>query len=411
METIMSFFAGSRQRTALETINIVCERAAAGDLSARVTDTEVHGELAPVMHGLNRLLDRTDAFIREAGASLTYAAEGKYFRTFLLRGMLGDFRRGAEVINTARGAMQAKAAAAARLEREVAEQRATMEQAARTERGQLADQFERDVMSVVGGVETAASALRSNAATLTGEIHAMREQTASVSQAADQAASNAQAVAAAAEQLTASVAEIDRQVRDSRGASSAVTQEVARADEAVQQLATANRKIDEVVEFIKGVAFQTNLLALNASVEAARAGEAGKGFAVVATEVRSLAQKTAEAAKSIADQIGAIQRASDHTVAAIAVIRDHAATLDGRIGVIADSVQEQANATADISANIQNAAASIESVSASMREISEAAGVAGQAAGDVDAAVEGLNTDAAQLSGQVRGFLGYIRAL
>jgi methyl-accepting chemotaxis protein len=342
----MSFFAGSRQRVALETIADVCDRASAGDLSARVTDTEIHGELAPVMQGLNRLLDRTDAFIRESGAALTYAAEGKYFRTFLLRGMLGDFRRGAEIINTARGAMQVKAEAATRLEREVTEQRAQMEKTARVERSALANQFERDVMSVVGGVEAAASALQGNAATLAGEISAVHEQTASVSLSAEQATTNAQAVASAAEQLTASVIEIDRQVRDSRGASNAVTQEVARAGEAVEQLAIANRKIDEVVEFIKAVAFQTNLLSLNASVEAARAGDAGKGFAVVATEVRSLAQKTAEAARSIADQIGAIQRASDHTIAAIAVIRDQAVTLDGRIGAIADSVQEQASATA-----------------------------------------------------------------
>jgi methyl-accepting chemotaxis protein len=407
----MSFFAGSRQRAALEAIATLCDRAAAGDLSVRITDTEVHGELAPVLHSFNRLLDRTDAFIREAGASLTHAAEGKYFRAFLLRGMQGDFRRGAQVINTARGAMQEQSEAAATLERQVAEQRVSMEQKARAERGQLADQFESEVMSVVGGVETAAAALQENAATMAGEIRAVHEQSAAVSQSAEQAATNAQAVAAAAEELTASVGEIDRQVRESRSASSAVTQEVARAGEAVQQLAAANRKIDEVVEFIKAVAFQTNLLALNASVEAARAGEAGKGFAVVATEVRNLAQKTAEAAKSIADQISAIQRASDHTIAAIDVIRDQASTLDSRIGVIADSVQEQATATIEISNNIQDAAAGIESVSASMRDISNAAGIAGDAAAQVGTASDGLNGQATQLGDQVRGFLAYIRAL
>src|SRR5690606_5284202 len=111
----------------LDAIDAVAARAADGDLSARITDTQRHGRHAATAQALNRLLDRTDAFIREAGASLTYAAEDKYFRPFLLRGMPGDFRRGAEVINRARDSMRGKAENAARLEREVAAQRAALE--------------------------------------------------------------------------------------------------------------------------------------------------------------------------------------------------------------------------------------------------------------------------------------------
>src|SRR3546814_18472097 len=110
----------------------------------------------------------------------------------------------------------------------------------------------------------------------------------------------------------------------------------------------ANSKIDEVVEFIKGVAFQTNLLALNASVEAARAGEAGKGFAVVAQEVRNLAQKTADAARSIADQIGAIKQASGHTIHPHHSLRGERDRLHGRIRPIPDSVQEPPSANTDM---------------------------------------------------------------
>ena len=407
----MTFFAGSRQRAALATITAVCERAAAGDLDVRVTDTESHGELAPAMHALNRLLDRTEAFIRESGAALTYAAEGRFFRSFLLRGMPGEFRRGAQVINTAREAMHQKAEMAAALEKQIAAERTAMEAKAREDRGRLADQFEQEVMGIVAAVQTAAQGLQGNATTMAGEIQAVHANAESVSTAANQSVSNAQAVAAAAEQLNASIDEIRRQAASSRTASTQVAAEAERASATVAELAQANRRIDEVIDFIRSVAFQTNLLSLNASVEAARAGEAGKGFAVVAQEVRNLAQKTAEAAKSIADQISAIQRASDNTATAIAAIGKQAETLNGQVGSIAEAVTEQADATADISSNINEAAAGIEGVSGSIHEISDAAGTAGTAAGGVSMAATALNDQAAALDAQVRGFLRHIRAM
>ena len=87
----------------------VCREAASGNLEARVTDIEGFGELSSRWIAINKLLDLTDAFVREAGVSLEYASRGKYFRRFLLRGMLGSFRAGAEIITTACGAMEENA--------------------------------------------------------------------------------------------------------------------------------------------------------------------------------------------------------------------------------------------------------------------------------------------------------------
>ena len=128
--------------------------------------------------------------------------------------------------------------------------------------------------------ESQASALEQTAASME-ELNATVRQNADNARQANQLAQNASSVAAQGGEVVANVVRTMREINDSSG------------------------KIADIIAVIDSIAFQTNILALNAAVEAARAGEQGRGFAVVAGEVRSLAQRSAEAAREIRQLIHA----------------------------------------------------------------------------------------------------------
>ncbi len=134
---------------------------------------------------------------------------------------------------------------------------------------------------------------------------------ADLSQRTEEQASNLQQTAASMEQLTATVRQNSDTARQANQLASSASQAATQGGEVVgrvvhtmQDISNSSKKIADIIGVIDGIAFQTNILALNAAVEAARAGEQGRGFAVVASEVRSLAQRSAGAAKEIKTLIG-----------------------------------------------------------------------------------------------------------
>ncbi len=157
-----------------------------------------------------------------------------------------------------------------------------------------------------------------------------------------------------------------------------------RAVAAMRSIEASSREMAEIVGVIDGIAFQTNLLALNAGVEAARAGDAGKGFAVVATEVRALAQRSADAAKSIRDLIGKSTEEVSGGVAlvessgeALRQIVNEVSAVSELVDQIAEAAGQQAAGIADISAMVgsmdsftQRNAAMVEESSAGTRNLS-----------------------------------------
>ena len=171
-----------------------------------------------------------------------------------------------------------------------------------------------------------------------------------LSQRTELAASNLQQTAGSMAQLTSGVRQSADSAHTANQLATSAAAVAARGGQVVSQVVstmneinTSSKKIADIIGVIDGIAFQTNILALNAAVEAARAGEQGRGFAVVAGEVRSLAQRSAEAAKEIKSLIGT---SVDKVETGSKLVQDAGTTMNE----IVASVQRVTDIIAEISA-------------------------------------------------------------
>ncbi|WP_238873898.1 methyl-accepting chemotaxis protein [Achromobacter xylosoxidans] len=220
---------------------------------------------------------------------------------------------------------------------------------------------------------------------LAGAVRTIRAGSETISSAAGQIAagntdlsSRTEEQAASLEETAASMEELASTVKQNADNARQANQLAASASEVAQRggavvsavvstmgdISASSRKISEIVSVIDGIAFQTNILALNAAVEAARAGEQGKGFAVVAGEVRSLAQRSAQAAREVKTLIEA-------SVSKVAEGAGQAENAGTTMQEVVASVKRVTDIMGEIAAASQEQASGIEQVNRAVSQMDE----------------------------------------
>ncbi len=225
-----------------------------------------------------------------------------------------------------------------------------------------------------------------------------------LSQRTQEQASSLEETASSMEQMTSTVKQnaenashANQLARGAREQAERGGEVAGRAIVAMGEINTSSRKIADIVGLIQEIAFQTNLLALNAAVEAARAGEQGRGFAVVATEVRSLAQRSAGAAKEIK---GLIEDSAEKVRGGSELVNQSGKAL----AEIVDSVKKVTDIVAEIAAASQEQSAGIDQVNHAVMQMDEMTQQNAALVEEAAAAARAMHEQAGELTRQVGFF-------
>ncbi|MEL7214471.1 MAG: methyl-accepting chemotaxis protein [Pseudomonadota bacterium] len=319
--SVVEWFDNTDQIHLQNDIDDVIRGAIAGDFSRRIATRDNGSLLTEMGTNVNTLLKVFDDGLREVNATLSSMAEGD-----LSQRMSGDHK-----------------GSFAELQRDL---NTTIEK----------------IADLVGDIQITTHEIEQNTSTISDEAQALSRRT-------ENQASSLEETAATMDEMTSTIknnaenAEMATELSNITSAKASEGEKIVRsAVEAMTRIEESSEKMSQIISVIDSIAFQTNLLALNAAVEAARAGDAGKGFAVVAAEVRTLAQRSGDAAKDINELISF---SSGHVAEGADLVKQTGAALEQ----IISSVEQVNSAITDITAMSKEQATGVDEISSALSEM------------------------------------------